>query len=191
MKLPLLGVLALGGLALAFYKFSRFDAEAAPYEVRLKDRHFELRRYPRLVVAQTAMGARNESFQRLFRFISGENSEAEKIPMTTPVLFDGEPGAQHTMSFIMPERLQNHGVPQPRSGRVQVDERGPTEVATLRFWSGMRAEAEARAIADLRSWMREHGLRPEGEPIVAYYDSPFIPAPLRRNEVMLRVQPGS
>ncbi len=187
-KLWILGAVVVGGLGFALFKMSRFDAEAAPYEVRLKDGRFELRRYPRLLVARTEMQGRDDSFQRLFKFISGENQRAEKIAMTAPVLFEGQPGAQHTMSFIMPAAVQRGGAPEPSTSRVALDERASTEVATLRFWSGMREKAETRALAELRDWIRAQGLEATGEPIVAYYDAPIIPAPLRRNEVMLRLR---
>jgi hypothetical protein len=55
----------------------------------------------------------------------------------------------------------------------------------------MREAAEQGAIEELRAWMRVRNLQPEGEPIIAYYDAPFIPGPLRRNEAMLRVRLGS
>lgn len=185
------GIVLLAALAFGFYKLSRFDAAAVPYEVRMKDGRFEVRRYPKLAVARTAMSDRDDSFGRLFQFISGENARQEKIAMTTPVLFDGTPGEQKTMSFIMPARVQQNGAPQPRSAAVQLGERDATEIASVRFTSGMDAEAEARALAELRDWIRARGLESEGEPIVAYYDSPFIPALLRRNEVMLRIERGS
>ncbi len=189
-KLWIIGAIAIGGLAFAFYKFSRFDAEAAPYEVRLKEGRFELRRYPRLMVARTEMQGRDDSFQRLFKFISGENQRSQKIAMTTPVLFEGEPGRSQTMSFIMPAAVQRAGAPEPSGNAVALDERASTDIAALRFWSGMKEEAETRAFKELRDWVKDRGLEPEGDPIVAYYDAPFIPAPLRRNEVMLRVKTG-
>lgn len=136
------------------------------------------------------MQGRDDSFRRLLNFISGENKRAQKIAMTTPVLFEGEPGTPQTMSFIMPAAVQRAGPPEPSATTVALDRRASTDIATLRFWSGMREEAEARAFQDLRAWMRKRGLEPEGDPIVAYYDAPFVPAPLRRNEVMLRVRAG-
>ena len=181
----LFGAGLLAALGFAFYKLSRFDAEEVPYEVRRNDGRFELRNYPALAVARTAMRPdRNDSFQRLFDFISGANDRQEKIAMTVPVLFEREP---EMMSFFMPEATKRRGVPQPRTGEIELGQRPPADVAAVRFRGGMKETGERRAIAELREWIRAQHLEPEGEPIIAYYDSPFIPGPLRRNEAMWRV----
>ncbi|MDQ3197989.1 MAG: heme-binding protein [Verrucomicrobiota bacterium] len=178
----------LGVLGFAFYKLSRFDAEEMPYETRLKDGRFELRRYPAFAVAHTGLrSGRDDSFQRLFDFISGANNRREKIPMTTPVLFERESGARGTMTFLMPEATAQRGVPHPQTSEVELDLRPAAEVAVKRFGGGMREENERQALAELRAWIESRGLVVEGEPIIAYYDSPFIPGPLRRNEAMLRI----
>ena len=84
---------------------SRFDAEPAPYMVLRRDKPFELRHYPSLPMASTPIrGDNDEAFMRLFRFIGRDNETTEKIAMTTPVFFDGQPGAQEKMSLVMPEK---------------------------------------------------------------------------------------
>lgn len=179
----------LGVLGFAFYKLSRFDAEEMPYETRLQDGRFELRRYPALAVARTGLrSGRDDSFQRLFDFISGANNRQEKIPMTTPVLFERDSGARGTMTFLMPEATQRRGVPHPQASEVELDLRPAGEVAVKRFWGGMQEKNERQALAELRAWIERRGLEVEGEPIIAYYDSPFIPGPLRRNEAMLKIR---
>jgi hypothetical protein len=46
---------------------------------------------------------------------------------------------------------------------------------------------EREAVAKLRRWVASEGLQTLREPIIAYYDAPFIPGFLRRNEAMLRL----
>ena len=188
-KLLLIGAGLCAAIAYAFYKTSRFGAEMVRYEVQRKDGRFEVRRYPGVAVARTAMRNHGEddSFRRLFDFISGANVRNEHIAMTTPVLLEGEPGAPGTMSFLMPETTEQRGIPHPRAGGIELAQRPEAKVAVLRFRGGMREKRERRAIAELRAWMRDHFLESEGEPIIAYYDAPFIPGPLRRNEAMLRI----
>ena len=83
----------LTALAWWIYKRSRFDAEPTPYTVLRRVAPFELRLYPSLSVATTPMHGDNDAaFLRLFRFIDRHNANGEKIAMTTPVFFDGEPG---------------------------------------------------------------------------------------------------
>ena len=78
------------------------------------DAAFQIRDYPALTVATAPMddGEMNRSFGRLFRFISGRNAEAEKIEMTSPVLIDAAKDKK-TMSFVMPKKTVEKGVPKP------------------------------------------------------------------------------
>ena len=178
----------LAALGLAFYKLSRFDAEEMPYEVRGKKGGFELRHYPAFAVARTGLrNDQDDSFQRLFDFISGANNRREKIPMTVPVLLERERGAAGTMSFLMPKAIEERGVPHPYAPEIELAQRPPAEVAVVRFRGGTDEKKEQRALAQLRDWMRTQNLEAEGEPIIAYYDSPFIPGLLRRNEAMMRI----
>src|SRR6188472_2212450 len=177
---------AVGALGLAFYKLSRFDAEEAPYDLVRRDGRFELRRYPSIPVARTRIhGGRNQSFKRLFRFISGENERNEKIAMTTPVLF--EISAPNRMSFFMPAAAQARGVPEPASDDVELDQQRGDQIAVVRFGGPMREESERRAVEELRTWLQAEGLECHGEPLIAYYDSPMIPGPFRRNEAMIPI----
>lgn len=51
-----------------------------------------------------------------------------------------------------------------------------------------RESDERKAVEEVRAWIKSRNLEAEGDPIIAYYDAPFIPGPLRRNEAMLRVR---
>lgn len=182
-----LGVI-LTAVAWWIYKRSRFDAEAAaPYLVLRRDKAFELRRYPSLPVATTPIhGDNNAAFMRLFRFIDRHNATREKIAMTTPVFFDGQPGAQEKMSFVLPEKTVQTGIPAPSGNAVSLDDRPAQRVAVYRFSGKTQARREQQAVAKLRTWVAAEGLQTVGEPIIAYYDAPVIPGFLRRNEAMLR-----
>ena len=73
--------LGFGLIAVAWwiYKRSRFDAEPTPYVVLRRDKPFELRLYPALSVATTAIRGDNEAaFMRLFRFIDRDNASYKK-----------------------------------------------------------------------------------------------------------------
>ena len=182
-----LGV-CLTAVAWWIYKRSRFDAEPTPYIVLRRDKAFELRRYPSLPVASTPIrGDNDEAFMRLFRFIDRGNETTEKIAMTTPVFFDGQPGAQEKMSLVMPRKTACAGVPAPSAATVTLEERPAQCVAVYRFPGGTCAEREREAVARLRAWIISEGLQSFGEPTIAYYDAPFIPGFLRRNEAMLRI----
>lgn len=177
----------LGGCWLV--KNSRASVEQAPYQSLLKEGDFELRDYPALTLATTAMstGSMNGGFGRLFRYITGANDRQEEISMTTPVLI--ETGADtRTMSFVMPEKTRVQGPPPPSSAEVQLRTVPAQRRAALRFPGGTSRENEAKAAERLQAWIAEKKLRPLGTPTFAYYDPPWTPIPLRRNEVMIHIE---
>jgi DNA gyrase inhibitor GyrI len=182
----LLAVVLAGGAA-----GLRADEEEPEFELLEKDGAFELRKYPRIPVASApmdGMGERNDSFRKLFRYISGDNEEKQKIAMTAPVFMaddaadaaDGKPG---TMSFMLPAKVAEAGAPAPDGKDVTLATIDGGRVATLRF-KGWRSEDERREAADkLGKWIAEKGWTAAGEPIFAFYDPPWTPEFMRRNEV--------
>jgi DNA gyrase inhibitor GyrI len=188
-------LLMVGGIFLAIPVVwlilnSRWHTGTAPYVLVRTDGAFEFRDYPALTLAMAPMEndeGSSRSFRALFQFITGENSKREKIPMTTPVLIDPAPG-KRTMSFVMPQAMVRQGVPEPNGDKVRLGKIEAGLYVVLRF-KGREAEAKA-AVIKLQTWLREHNLVAEGEPMVAYYDPPWTPMFLRRNEVMVRVAGG-
>ena len=175
-------------LCAALLSSSAMATETADYKVTSQDGKFEIRDYPALKVARTASG--QGDFMRLFRYISGRNEGGQKIAMTAPVLIRHE-GENPGMSFVMPRDVAAGAVPKPSEDAVELDAFGPGRFAVARFSGGRNAANESRALDALRSWMASQQLQPDGSPIFAYYDPPWIPGFLRRNEVMLRVAGGS
>lgn len=178
---------ALGGAVYWLARRSRAFVEKAPYLIRRQDGPFEVREYPTFSVASasTRGDQRRGAFQQLFRFIERANTRSEKIAMTAPVFIEPDAG---TMSFVMPVDVETRGVPAPIDAAVTVHERPGGFVAVYRFAGRPTEENERRAAATLRQWMTAEDLEPAGHPpIIAYYDAPWIPGPLRRNEVMLRL----
>lgn len=190
LKIPLIVlialVMALSGLWLTAN--SRAATETTAYQVVRSDGKFQIRDYPDLTLATTTMDGNesNRGFGRLFQFISGKNASKEKISMTSPVLIGGEKNGR-TMSFIMPEKTVKSGVPQPAGESVKLDKLPAARFAVLRFPGGRTDENENQAVAELQSWMKTEGLVADGEPAFAYYDPPWTPTFLRRNEVLIKV----
>jgi hypothetical protein len=184
----LAGATAVGGAVFWAVRFSRAAVEKPDHSCLRKEGRFEVREYPALTVATTEMreGRRDSAFLRLFNFLDRANDRGRKIAMTAPVFID-RAGGQSEMSFVMPAQARQEGVPAPTDVDVKVHVRPPRRVAVYRYSGGGSAENELRALAALRAWMAKEGLTPTGEPAVAYYDAPYIPPFLRRNEVMLGV----
>ena len=178
------------GLLLAGCRAIRAGYESAPYKVVRSDGKFELRDYPALTVVETPMANPNGSdgsFMRLFRFITGANEGKQKIAMTTPVFMSGS-ATNLTMAFVLPAKLQTASVPNPADGAVTVRELPAGRFAVLRFSGGRNAKNEAESLAKLKVWMEAEKLSVLSPPVYGYFDPPWTPTFLRRNEVMLRTE---
>lgn len=189
-RTTVMALASVAGIALfRVAKTSRAFVEKLAYTVRRKDGPFEVREYPALTVASAPLreGEQDSAFRRLFKFIDRGNAQRQKIAMTAPVFIDRN-GGQGSISFVIPEETKRRGVPQPDDREVTLGERPPERVSVYRFSGRAQRENEQQAINTLRDWTRDHDLEVSGDPIIAYYDAPWIPPPLRRNEVMLRVK---
>jgi DNA gyrase inhibitor GyrI len=176
------------GLLLAGCQATRVGYESAPYKVVRSDGKFELRDYPTLTVVETPMAqakGNDGSFMRLFRFITGANAEKQKIAMTTPVFISNR-STQPTMAFVLPSQLKTAKAPKPVDGAVTVRELKAGRFAVLRFSGSQNTKNEAEALAQLKIWMSKETLGGSSSPIYGYFDPPWTPAFMRRNEVMLR-----
>jgi len=193
MKRPKMPILLLVGLPVALGVFllintSRAATETPEYKVIRTDGKFQIRDYPALIIATTPMEDQgmNGSFGQLFRFISGNNEGAEKISMTSPVLIDNAKD-QRTMSFIMSKKAVEKGVPKPLGDKVALGKVAAARFAVLRFGGGRTPANEQAAIEKLRGWLGAQKITGKGDPRFAYYDPPWTPVFMRRNEVLIRV----
>ena len=187
----LIGVLAVGAICFAGCQVTRAGYESAPYKLVSKDGGFEVRDYPEFSVAETRTGElgrgdADSGFMRLFGFISGRNEAKVKIPMTTPVLISGDEGGR-TMAFVLPKQLRGTA-PRPTEELVKVGQSKAGQFAVFRFKGRRTALNESESLQRLKVWMKGANLRSTSEPVFAYFDPPWTPWFLRRNEVMLRLQ---
>ena len=89
------------------------DYETQKYEVVLKDSNFEIRYYPPAIKAKVlSENGSNNNFMKLFKYISGNNSNNEKIAMTTPVYLSNE-DETNAMEFVMPSKYDVQNISEP------------------------------------------------------------------------------
>jgi len=186
-------LLAAGVVGLYFFVMSNVEKPA--YRVVEQQGDFEIRDYPDLIVAEvTRRGDRYDAlragFGPLASYIFAKERAGEKIAMTAPVTQDisadipVKGGKTWTVRFIMPSGYRLEDLPDPASQDVRLTDLPAQRRAAVRF-SGVTtdsliAEQEAR----LRGWLAAKGLSPEEPPTYAYYNDPWTPGPLRRNEVL-------
>lgn len=170
---------------LAACAFTRAGYESAPCKAVLKEGDFELREYPELSVVSTEMNGDDASFMRLFGYISGSNREKQKVAMTTPVIMKGG-----RMAFVLPSKDAAHA-PSPASDKVKLERLQAAAVAVLRFSGRRSARSEQEALGRLKSILKDRGIQEAGAPFMAYYDPPWMPGFVRRNEVLVPVVKSS
>lgn len=189
-------LLAVGGAALAYVAWT---VETPAYRVIARDGSFELWDYPAVRAAQIeTTGPRQEAVRAGFRplaaYIFAKNREGPSIAMTAPVTqspaaTDTPPGGRNAwvVRFLMPASYDLAALPAPADGALRLIEIPKRRVAAIRFsgaWTDARFAAKERA---LRDWIAARGLRSAGPPTFAYYNDPFTPSFLRRNEVLIDV----
>ena len=84
--------------------------------------------------------------------------------------------------------MKSGAVPQPSDGTVTVRELASGRFAVLRYSGGRSAKKEAESLAKLKAWMETERLSVLSPPVYGYFDPPWMPSFLRRNEVMLRTE---
>ena len=191
--IPLLILSVAVALVVAGCQATRAGYESAPYKVVRSDGKFQVRDYSALTVVEMPMAASRNgddgSFMRLFRFITGGNEAKQKIAMTTPVFMSGNK-TNTTMAFVMPAEMNSGAVPKPADGSVTVRELAAGRFAVLRYTGGRNGEKEAESMAQLKAWMESERWSVLSPPVYGYFDPPWTPSFLRRNEVMLRTEAG-
>lgn len=189
--------LALGGLAFgvvavgAAYAWSVTSVETPDYSVERADGDIEIRNYPAMVLAQVTRsgsrrGAVQSGFSPLARYIFAKDRAGEKIAMTAPVVQSASKN-NWTVSFILPASLTAESAPKPASdvGIIRQPER---MMAAIRF-SGPWTDTHFNdASKRLLTWVETQGLETVGGIEYGYYNDPFTPAFLRRNEVLVPIR---
>ena len=194
------GAALLGGAA--FYYFREKAQEEPQFRALESDGDYQVRDYPALTVAETVVqGARRAALDGGHRvladYLTAKSRGGEPIPMANPVIQDaGDPmgsdppmfdddleGAWRTR-FVMPERRSLADLPDPPEG-IELVEIPPRKVAVISFSGRWTDELLKEQEDRLRGWLARRGERADGEPEYAFYNSPMIPGPLRRNEVWL------
>ncbi len=197
-KKMLLGVMffLLAGSVIGFagIKLTRGGYESPEYTAKKHAEGFEIRRYSGMTIVSTKKAdpnatnkERDSRFMRLFQYIDKSNDKSEKIAMTTPV-FMGVGGNEGEMSFVIPKEVVNKGAPSPNSDKLYVTKMNPTVFAAMRFRG--KSSKEGAAAKKLTEKVEKAGLKiaKDAKPIFAYYDPPWIPIFLRKNEVLIQIK---
>jgi hypothetical protein len=169
------------------------------YQVLAKYDDVEVRHYPRVLLAMVEGEDMNDAFGLLFRYISGKNESNDKMAMTVPVITDEPRGKtiamtapvirqERSMSFVMPSELSLKDLPRPLDDEVRIEEIPERVLATIRFRGYAREKDVKERTRLLLDVTKKQGLKVIGEPFQMFYNSPWTPGFMRRNEVVVEIE---
>lgn len=200
--LAVVSLAAAGGLS--YYLYER-NTEQPKFRIVLADGSFQVREYPALLVAESLQSgprevALNRGFRQLAGYIFAKSRDGDTIPMTAPVVQNREriamaaPVVQDQSDaglwrtrFIMPANYSRATLPQPPDD-VSISEIPSRRIAAIKFSGSSKDSALAAHEAKLRRWMAASKLAAVGDAEYAFYNSPFIPAFMRRNEILIPIE---
>lgn len=168
--------------------------EEPSFEVVETFKDFQIRTYASniqacLKSAGTGDMVNRGSFRRIAGYIFGGNKKNQRIAMTAPVLMWQEDGGS-MMSFVMPSAYALEDLPMPNDAGVELVVKAEDVVAVLSFSGFSRPSKVTRLTKRLQSLLEREGWQQSGPARLAVYDPPTTLPFLRRNEIIIPIQPN-
>lgn len=162
--------------------------QALPFDTVVRDGAFSVRRYPRLLVAETIEpGPRDSALTRGVMALADFLDRARgslRLPRIAPLLADGADDHGWRTRIVLPADAEAHALDAAEDG-VTVRLLEPRRLAAIRFSGEADDGALDRHEDALRSWMESQGLQPAGPAGYAFYHSPLTPAAFKRSDVLI------
>lgn len=193
--------------------------ETPKCEVLQSTNDYEIRKYPPSVIAEVTYdpsqmnGDKDGGFSILANYIGAfskpQNTKAEKVAMTAPVVTQakssapgekiamtapvvtkGGEGNMVGMQFILPDKFKRaEDVPKPLDERVVIKEEGEKKYGVVKFSGVASDEVVKDKVEVLRNALEKDGHNVIGEYLLARYNPPLLTLPfLRTNEVFIPVE---
>jgi|APTNR8051073442_1049403.scaffolds.fasta_scaffold55673_1 hypothetical protein len=173
-----------------------------------KDGDIEIRSYDPMIVAEvTTKGERynaiNAGFRVLAGYIFGDNQGKKELAMTVPVTQQAEgeklamtaPVTQQTtdiknewkVGFVMPAEYTLETLPVPNDRQINFVTIPAHQKAVIRF-TGFNTDGNLKEHHDeLVKWMNDNDFKSSGQPVYAFYNPPWTPYFMKRNEIMFDI----
>lgn len=173
--------------------FGHSNVKTPDYQVIQKDGDFEIRQYPQLtLVLSQASGseaqARRTNFNRLFKYIQGNNTEQQKYQMTAPVLMQPVPSGGYQMAFVLPK-----GVSQPpASTGLTTQVLRDARFAAYRLNGKLTPERAEQVHGRVLSWLKAKNIpSPQDTFYSAGYNAPWTINRFKTNDVLVPLSDDS
>ena len=160
--------------------------EEAKYDVVKSNEIYEIRKYSDRLAVQALNTNENNSFRKLFNYISGDNETNEEIKMTIPVT-QMENKGNMTMQFYLPSKFNKDNVPNPSKPDVEIINIEGGYYAVIRYSGRASNKNFIKHKEILENELKKDNILIVGPAVKATYNGPFTLPKLRRNEAMFEV----
>jgi hypothetical protein len=184
--------------------------EEPSYVVKKKTDDYEIRNYSSYCVAETVIqddfeDSGSKAFRILADYIFGNNRSKTKIAMTAPVtqspkvesekiamtapVSQSKTTSGYQVQFVMPAGMTLETLPEPVDSRVKLRQIPARKVAVFSYSGSWSEERYQEKLTEFQSILKRDGIKTQGEPEFARFNSPFMIWFLRRNEIWLSLVP--
>ncbi len=168
--------------------------ERQKYDVVKKEAGFEIRFYPKALMASVVKPKQgeergpNQNFRTLAGYIFGGNKQEKKIAMTAPVYMERDSTA-NKMSFVLPSGYTMTDLPDPNDTSIQLHYSDEGYYAALKF-GGFAGESKIQQKeTELRELLHKAGYKVIGAFNYLGYNAPWDIIG-RENEIVVKVEYG-
>ena len=173
--------------SIVLFSYSNVMAnEEAKYDIVKLNEIYEIRKYSDRLAVQALNTNENNSFRKLFNYISGDNETNEEIKMTIPVT-QMENKGNMTMQFYLPSKFNKDNVPYPSNSDVKIVNIEGGYYAVIRYSGRASNKNFIKHKEILENELKKDNISISGPAIKASYNSPFTLPMLKRNEAMFIV----
>ena len=160
--------------------------EEAPHNIVHKTDIYEIRHYSDRLVVQTTNRSDDNSFRKLFNYISGANNTSEEIKMTIPVT-QTKKDNESFMQFYLPSKFTKETTPIPSNSDIEIATIKEGYFAVIKYSGRSSDKNFVKYSKILYQKLLEDQILIKGSAIKATYNGPFTLPLFRRNEAMFNV----
>jgi len=161
--------------------------ETQKYTLISKLDNFEIRYYPKSLKARViSQQNSNNNFMKLFRYISGNNEEKNKISMTTPVYMNNDSDGS-SMDFVLPSKFDLNNIYKPRDNDVKIIESKAGYFASFKYGGYSNYSKVKKYTKKLYVILNSKNIEYIGNSSYVSYNSPYKLFN-RRNEIIVEIK---
>ena len=172
--------------------------EEPKYQILKSNGKYEVRKYNDRLAVEVEYSNEDSGFRYLFNYISGENTQAEKVNMTVPVtqsvkidmtapVTQSKEDGKMVMQFFLPSKFTFETAPKPTNNRVSLVVLEGGVYAVIKYSGRLTDKNFQKHYEELKDYLIKDKINFIEPAIKATYDGPFTLPVLRRNEVMMKI----